>query len=106
MRYCTCLKNLVLCIFGLLLYVGHDGSNGLDDGNNKRAKGGRAGMIKQRRRDGTTDGTAADLGFLVAGEVPRCHRHRHHDLCHIAKKKITTMARRLSRVNQTRDVVA
>lgn len=66
------LKNLVVGILGLLLYVGDDGSDGLDDGDDQRAEGSGAGVVEERRGDGAGHGAAAD-GRLVAAEVPRRH---------------------------------
>ena len=73
------LEDLVVGVFRLLLDVRHYGPDGLDDGDDEGAEGGRAGVVEEgrldRRQDGTTPG-----GAFVAGEVPRCHGHGHHDL--------------------------
>lgn len=61
-----------MCILGLFLYVGDDGSDGLDDGDDQRAEGSGSGVIEERGGYGAGHGAAAD-GRLVAAEVPRRH---------------------------------
>lgn len=66
-------------ILGLLLDVRYDGPDSLDDGDDERAEGRRAGMVEERRLNRANHGPAPDC-ILVAAEVPCCHRHSHHDL--------------------------
>lgn len=66
-------------VLGLLLYVRYDGPDSLDDGDDERAEGSRAGMVEQGRLHRAKHCPAPD-GALVTAEVPSCHRHSHHDL--------------------------
>lgn len=66
-------------IFRLLLDVRHDGSDGLDDGDDERSEGRSTGVVEERRLYGGKHRAASDCA-LVTAEVPRGDRHRNHDL--------------------------
>mmetsp|Transcript_8524 Transcript_8524/g.13091 ORF Transcript_8524/g.13091 Transcript_8524/m.13091 type:complete len:322 (-) Transcript_8524:1350-2315(-) len=75
------LRKLVPGLLGLLLHVRDDRPDGLDDGDDERTKGGRAGVVPHRLLDGLNDCTIANRR-AVHGEVPEGNSHGHNNLAH------------------------
>mmetsp|Transcript_26360 Transcript_26360/g.49890 ORF Transcript_26360/g.49890 Transcript_26360/m.49890 type:complete len:463 (-) Transcript_26360:950-2338(-) len=73
------LQGLVLALLGLVLEVGDDGTNGLDDGDDETTEGGGAEVVPHGPLHRREEGAVSDR-LLVPREVPRADGHGDDEL--------------------------